>query len=130
MNKITKILSLALILSLTLLFACKKDENDAPAGSHKVMIKLVGSSGVNVSTAVYTDGSGKTETFTSLSGSSCTSPEYTVSSDAVVVSFSGSATGVDAASTLVAEIWVDGVKKAEGKSTGSILSASASYSFK
>lgn len=130
MNKITKFLSLALILSLTVLFSCKKDENDAPAGSHKVVFKLVGSSGVNLSTVVYSDGSGKTESFTSLSGSSWTSEEYIIPSSAQVVAFTSSAIGPDASSTMVAEIWVDGEKKAEGKSTGTVLGAAASYSFK
>ncbi len=130
MNKITKLLSMALILSLTVLFSCKKDNDDSPSGSHKVVFKAIGSTGVGISTAVYTDGSGKNESFTSLTGSTWTSAEYTIPASAMVVSFGANGAGPDASSTLVTEIWVDGVKKAEGKSTGTILSSSATYSFK
>ncbi|SHG09089.1 hypothetical protein [Pedobacter caeni] len=130
MNRLTKILSLSLILSLTLLFACKKDKDDAPSnGTHKVVFKAIGSAGTKVSTAVYTDGSGKTETFTSLDTQNWTSSEYTIPSSARSVHFGANGIGVDASSTLVVEIWVDGVKAADGKSTGKILSSSASLSF-
>lgn len=130
MKKIAKLLSLTLFLGVSvLLFSCSKDDDDAPAGSHKVVFKAVGSSGVNVGIAVYTDGSGKTESFTSLSGSGWTSEEYIIPASAQMVSFGANGTGPEENSTLVAEIWVDGVKKAEGKSTGKVLSASASYSF-
>lgn len=130
MKRVTKLLSLTLFLGISvLLFSCSKDDDDAPSGSHKVVFKAVGSSGVNVGVAVYTDGSGKNESFTSLSGSTWTSEEYTIPASAQMVTFGANGTGPDANSTLVAEIWVDGVKKAEGKSTGTILSASANYSF-
>ncbi|MBE9599676.1 hypothetical protein [Pedobacter sp. MC2016-24] len=129
MKRFTKILSLALVLGLTLLFSCSKDKDNSPSGSHKVVFKAIGSTGVSISNAVYVDGSGKTETFTSLTGETWTSNEYTVDASAHAVSFGVSGTGPNAASTLVVEIWVDGVKKADGKSTGTILSPSASYSF-
>lgn len=129
MNKFSKLLSLILLLSVTLLIACKKD-SDKPSGSHKVVFKAIGSSDTSIGTAVFTTGSGKTESFTSLTGSSWTSQEYTIDSDAMVVSFGANGTGAAAGSTLTAEIWVDGEKKADGKSTGTILSAQASYSFK
>ncbi|WP_342328641.1 hypothetical protein [Pedobacter sp. FW305-3-2-15-E-R2A2] len=131
MNRITKILSLSLILSLTLLFACKKDKNDGPSNNtHKVVFKAIGSTGTKISTAVYTDGSGKAETFTSLNTQNWTSNEYTISSSAHAVSFGVSGTGVNANSTLVVEIWIDGVKAADGKSTGTILSPSATIALK
>lgn len=130
MKRFTKILTLSLVLGLTLLFSCSKDKDEAPSGSHKVTFKAVGSTGVTINTALYTDGSGKTENFTSLTGQTWTSTEYTIPASALVVSFGAHAAGPDANSTLVTEIWVDGVKKADGKSTGTILSASASYTFK
>lgn len=130
MNRLTKILSLSLILSLTLLFACKKDKNDAPSkGTHKVVFKAIGSTGAKINTAVYTDGSGKNESFTSLDTQNWTSTEYTIPSSANTVNFGANGIGADASSTLVVEIWIDGVKAAEGKSTGKILSASASLAF-
>jgi len=130
MKRFTKILTLSLVLGLTLLFSCSKDKDKEPSGSHKVVFKAVGSTGVAISTAVYTNGSGKTESFTSLTGETWTSTEYTIPASALVVGFGAQATGPNANSTLVTEIWVDGVKKADGKSTGTILSSSASYTFK
>jgi hypothetical protein len=130
MKRFTKILSLALVLGLTLLFSCSKDKDNSPSGSHKVVFKAIGSSGVSVSTAVYTDGSGKAETFTSLTGETWTSKEYTIDASSRIISFGANGTGPNANSTLVVEIWVDGVKKADGPSTGTILSASATYAFK
>lgn len=130
MNRLTKILSLSLILSLTLLFACKKDKKDAPSnGTHKVVFKAIGSAGTKIGVAVYTDGSGKNESFTSLDTQNWTSNEYTIPSSAHAVTFGANGTGADPSSTLVVEIWVDGVKAAEGKSTGKILSSSATLSF-
>jgi hypothetical protein len=129
MKRFTKILSLSLVLGLTLLFSCSKDKDKEPSGSHKVVFKAVGSTGVAIGTAVYVDGSGKTESFTSLTGKTWTSSEYTIPASARVVSFGANGTGPNANSTLVTEIWVDGVKKADGKSTGTILSSNASYTF-
>ncbi|WP_214228293.1 hypothetical protein [Pedobacter sp. B4-66] len=129
MKRFTKILSLSLVLGLTLLFSCSKDKDKGPSGSHKVVFKAVGSTGVAISVAVYVDGSGKTESFTSLTGQTWTSTEYTIPASARVVSFGANATGPNANSTLVTEIWVDGVKKADGKATGTILSPNASYTF-
>jgi len=130
MKNITKVLSLALILSLTFLFSCKKDNDETPSGStHKVVYKAVGSSGTNIGVAVVSTGLGATESFTSLSGSTWTSPEYTISSSAIVLGGAVNGTGPDANSTLTMQVWVDGVMKAEGKSTGQILSASTTFSF-
>lgn len=131
MKRITKILSLSLVLSLMLLMSCSKDKDkdNGPSGSHKVVFKAIASPGSSITTAVYATGGGKTESFTSLSGESWTSTEYTFDSKSLVVSFGANGTGKDANSTLVVEIWVDGVKKADGKSTGTILSSSASYTF-
>lgn len=128
MKNFSKLLSLVLVLSLTLLISCKKDKENN-SGTHKVVFKAVGSADSNIGVAVYADGSGKTESFTSLSGNTWTSPEYTISSSAHTVNFGANGTGATANSTLTVEIWVDGVKKADGKSTGTILSAQASYSF-
>ena len=127
MNKFSKILSLSLILALTILFSCKKDNNSK--SSHKVVFKATDSNGVTVNTAVYTDGNGKTETFNNLNAGAWSSTEYRIASSAKSVTFSATGVSADASSTLSAEIWVDGEKKSESKSTGKILTASASYSF-
>lgn len=127
MKNFSKLLSLIFVLSLTLLISCKKDKETS--GSHKVVFKAVGSADSNIGVAVYADGSGKTESFTSLSGNTWTSAEYTISSSAHTVNFGANGTGAAASSTLTVEIWVDGVKKADGRSTGTVLSAQASYSF-
>lgn len=129
MKRITKLLSLTMVLGLMLFMSCSKDKDNSPSGSHKVIFKAIASSGSSIQTALYTAGSGKTENFTSLTGETWTSTEYTIDSKDLVVNFGANAIGKDAASTLVVEIWVDGVKKADGKSTGAILSASASYTF-
>ncbi|MCX3264906.1 hypothetical protein [Pedobacter agri] len=129
MNKLKSILALSILLVSTVLLSCKKNDNDTLTGSHKVVFKAIGSSGVNVGAAVYTDGTGKNESFTSLSGTTWTSTEYVIPSSAQVISFGANGIGPNASSTLTAEIWIDGVKRAEGKSTGTVLSASATYSF-
>ncbi|WP_316820231.1 hypothetical protein [Pedobacter gandavensis] len=129
MKRITKILSLSLVLGIMLLVSCSKDKDNSPSGSHKVVFKAIASAGSEINTAVYTAGDGKTETFTSLTGQTWTSTEYTIDSKALVVNFGANGLGKDASSNLVVEIWVDGVKKADGKSTGTILTAQASYTF-
>nr|WP_068889181.1 hypothetical protein [Pedobacter panaciterrae] len=132
MKRFTKFLSLALVLGLTLLISCSKDKDkdNTPSGSHKVVFKAIGSTGVVINTALYVDGSGKTEQFTSLSGQTWTSTEYTIPASSIAVNFGAQALGPDANSTLTVEIWVDGTKKADGKGTGKILSPSATYNFK
>ncbi|RNL49595.1 hypothetical protein [Pedobacter jejuensis] len=128
MKKIKTLLSLSLIL--TLFFACKKDNDTPSGGAHKVIYKAVGSAGTNINIAVTATGvSGGTETFTSLTGSTWTSPEYTFPANAVVATAAVSGTGPSATSTLKVQIFVDGVMKAEGNSTGTILSAQGTYSF-
>lgn len=130
MKNISKlILSLTLVLCATLLFSCKKD---SPSGnSKKVVYKAVGSTGTNVSIAVVsTDGSGGVETFSSLSGSSWTSKEYTFPASATIATAVVNGTGPAANSTLTVQIWVDGELKAEGNSTGTVLSAQGSLTFK
>lgn len=129
MKRFSKILSLALVLGLTLLFSCSKDKDNSPSGTHKVVFKAIGSTGVVINTAVYTAGATQSETFTTLNVQNWTSQEYTIPSSAQMINFGASGTGADANSTCVVEIWVDGVKKADGKSTGKILSASAGYQF-
>lgn len=128
MKRFSKILSLALVLGLTLLFSCSKDKDNSPSGTHKVVFKAIGSTGVVINTAVYTAGT-QTESFTTLKVQNWTSQEYTIPSSAQIVNFGATGIGADANSTCVVEIWVDGVKKADGKSTGGILNATASYTF-
>jgi len=130
MRKFTKhFLALSLILCTIVLFSCKKDEEKT--GSRKIVYKAIGSAGTNVSIAVVsTDGSGGVETFTSLTGSTWTSKEYTFPSSAVIANVGVTGTGPLATSTLTVQVWVDGELKAEGNSTGTVLSAQASHNIK
>lgn len=130
MNKFSKFLFMGLALGLTVFSSCKDDDDNSPSGSHKVVFKAIGSANVDISVATYSDGAGKNENFTSLSGSTWTSQEYIIPSSAQVVTFGAGATGPDVNSTLVAEIWVDGEKKIENKATGKNLTATAMYNFK
>lgn len=76
--------------------------------------------------AVY----GYDATLTTVSGinsQSWTSPELTVPSGANVASIIANAAGANASSTLKVQVYVDGVLKKEGTSTGTALSATAQY---
>lgn len=119
-----------LFLSISVLFACKKDSPEAQPGTHTVVYKAQASSGVNIGVAIVsTDGKGGIETFSSLSGDSWTSKEYTVVTQ-MPITFAANGIGTGPNSTLNVEIWVDGVKKSEGKSTGDVLSATTSFNWK
>lgn len=123
-----KLLSIAVVLCMVFLFSCKKEESNG--GPHKVVYKAIGSPGTQISVAVVaTDGIGGAETFTSLTGDTWTSKEYVFENSMGMAAAAVNGTGPSATSTLKVEIWIDGEKKAEGNSTGEILSASGSYSF-
>ncbi|MET0571353.1 MAG: hypothetical protein ABWZ79_07995 [Pedobacter agri] len=125
----TWVLSLFALMLITGFVGCKKDDNnDGPSKtSHKVVFKMVASAGSSISTVVYGYDSQIT-TATTLSGTTWTSPEITVPAGTVSLNVTGNASGVDASSSLKAQIYVDGELKKEGSSTGAILSALASYS--
>lgn len=123
MKKI-KLLALS-FLALTFIFSsCSKEENDSPdTGSKKVQYKIIGSSDVKISTVVYYDGSdpiSKTGDF----GSEWTSEAGIETRTPIVTA---NATGLSDASTLKAQILIDGkVVKESTASTGKFLQTSTS----
>jgi len=111
--------------------SCSKDDGGTPGpstSSHKVQFKAEASAGSNISVAVY-GYDATTTTATSLSGTTWSSPEITVPAGASLATAAVNASGANASSTLKVQVWVDGVMKKEGTSSGAILSAQASYAF-
>jgi hypothetical protein len=127
MEKIVKqLLAVTFVLSLTLLFSCKKDDN-VTSTRNTVVYKVTGTGLTSLRAAVVaTDGKGGVETFTSLSGTSWNSKEYVFTGDLATATVQ--AIGSSANSTLNLQIWVNGELKAQGNSTGLALSATATYS--
>ncbi|MCD0477625.1 hypothetical protein LPB90_04120 [Chryseobacterium sp. LC2016-29] len=132
LNQVFKGLFVAVITVMVLSFveSCRKDDDDASEDikTQKVVFKAEGSSGVNISKAVYGI-DGNPITVTGLSGATWTSPELTAEGVVYNTNVVVNATGVDAVSTLKVQIWVDGQLKKEGVSSGMTLSASTSYTF-
>ncbi|WP_316798680.1 hypothetical protein [Pedobacter frigidisoli] len=126
----TWVLSFFALMLVTGFMGCKKDDDNVDGSSktsHKVVFKMVASAGSSISTVVYGYDSQITSA-TTLSGTTWTSPEITVPAGTVSLNVTGNARGVDASSSLKAQIYVDGELKKEGSSTGAVLSALASYS--
>lgn len=132
LNQVFKGVFVALItvMVLSLVESCRKDndDNSEEIKTQKVVFKAEGSSGVNISKAVYGI-DGNPITVTGLSGTTWTSPELTAEGVVYNSNVVVNATGVDAASTLKVQIWVDGQLKKESVSSGLTLSASTSYTF-
>lgn len=132
LNQVFKGVFVALItvMVLSLVESCRKDNDDTSEDikTQKVVFKAEGSSGVNISKAVYGI-DGNPITVTGLSGTTWTSPELTAEGVVYNSNVVVNATGVDAASTLKVQIWVDGQLKKESISSGLTLSASTSYTF-
>lgn len=132
LNQVFKGLFVAVITGMVLSFveSCRKDDDDASEDikTQKVVFKAEGSSGVNISKAVYGI-DGNPITVNGLSGATWTSPEVTAEGVVYNTNVVVNATGVDAASTLKVQIWVDGQLKKESVSSGMTLSASTSYTF-
>lgn len=132
LNQVFKGVFVALItvMILSLVESCRKDNDDTSEEikTQKVVFKAEGSSGVNISKAVYGI-DGNPITVTGLSGTTWTSPELTAEGVVYNSNVVVNATGVDAASTLKVQIWVDGQLKKESVSSGLTLSASTSYTF-
>lgn len=118
------------VMILSLVESCRKDNDDTSEDikTQKVVFKAEGSSGVNISKAVYGI-DGNPITVTGLSGTTWTSPELTAEGVVYNSNVVVNATGVDAASTLKVQIWVDDQLKKESVSSGLTLSASTSYTF-
>ncbi|MGE6396313.1 hypothetical protein [Chryseobacterium scophthalmum] len=132
LNRVFKGLFVAVITVMVLSFveSCRKDNDDTSEDikTQKVVFKAEGSSGVNISKAVYGI-DGNPITVNGLSGATWTSPEVTAEGVVYNTNVVVNATGVDAASTLKVQIWVDGQLKKESVSSGMTLSASTSYTF-
>jgi hypothetical protein len=132
LNQVFKGVFVALItvMVLSVVESCRKDNDDTSEDikTQKVVFKAEGSSGVNISKAVYGI-DGNPITVTGLSGTTWTSPELTAEGVVYNSNVVVNATGVDAASTLKVQIWVDGQLKKESISSGLTLSASTSYTF-
>ncbi|REC43209.1 hypothetical protein [Chryseobacterium sp. 5_R23647] len=132
LNQVFKGLFVAVITVMVLSFveSCRKDDDNTSEDikTQKVVFKAEGSSGVNISKAVYGI-DGNPITVNGLSGSTWTSPELTAEGVVYNTNVVVNATGVDAASTLKVQIWVDGQLKKESVSSGMTLSASTSYTF-
>lgn len=120
-----------LIIGSVLLLSCSKDkDSSSPSKSHKLVFKAIGSSDVQLETATY--GYGPDNNFVSksdLSGATWTSEEITAPAGTVVAEIGVSGEGQNASSELTVQIYVDGELKKEGKATGTVLSAVASYNF-
>ena len=132
LNQVFKGLFVAVITVMVLSFveSCRKDNDDTSEDikTQKVVFKAEGSSGVNISKAVYGI-DGNPITVNGLSGSTWTSPELIAEGVVYNTNVVVNATGVDAASTLKVQIWVDGQLKKESVSSGMTLSVSTSYTF-
>lgn len=132
LNQVFKGLFVAVITVMVLSFveSCRKDNDDTSEDikTQKVVFKAEGSSGVNISKAVYGI-DGNPITVNGLSGTTWTSPELTAEGVVYNTNVVVNATGIDAASTLKVQIWVDGQLKKESVSSGMTLSASTSYTF-
>ncbi len=86
---------------------------------------------MNIHAVVYTYSKGNetiTENLTTLSGHTWTK-EITVPAGTEVIHIGANAIGVLAASVLKVQIYVDGVLKKEGVSTGEVMSAQTMYNF-
>lgn len=132
LNQVFKGLFVAVITVMVLSFveSCRKDDDNTSEDikTQKVVFKAEGSSGVNISKAVYGI-DGNPITVNGLSGATWTSPELTAEGVVYNTNVVVNATGVDATSTLKVQIWVDGQLKKESVSSGMTLSASTSYTF-
>lgn len=116
------------VACIAFLVRCSK--NDTPAGkSKKLVFKAEASAGAAINLAVYGYDATLT-TASSLSGTTWTSPEVTAPASASLASLTVNAIGVNAASTLKVQVYVNGVLKKEGTSSGTALSATAQYNLK
>lgn len=115
------------LMAATLFTACKKDDNKLPRTSHKVIFKATGS---NVNLTHWVSGyDGSVTRLTNMGGLNWESPEITSPASAINLNVLVRATGASSSATLKVQIIVDGEVKAESNSSGTALSASATYRF-
>ncbi len=117
-----------LIVAVSFTFAaCSKNNQRTPGNlSHKVIFKAEASAGSFINMVVY----GYDVTLTPVSGINApiwTSPEITVPPNASIASITANALGVNTSSSLKVQVYVNGLLKKEGISTGTALSATAHY---
>ncbi|MGH2624898.1 MAG: MmpS family transport accessory protein [Sphingobacterium sp.] len=115
-----------ILMSLAFTFSsCSKDDEPTPESDTKeVQYKIIGSTGVNISTIVYYDGDTPV-TKTGDFGNEWTS-DAKISTKTPMISANG--IGPDDNSTLKAQIIVDGkVVKENAASTGKILQTNISF---
>lgn len=108
--------------------ACKKDKDDAPAKTHKVVLKVTASNGVNLSDVAY-GFDNEITTATNLTGATWTSPELTQPNGARSIGISIGGAGPNASATMKVQVVVDGEVKKEGTATGQILHTSVIHFF-
>ena len=131
LNQLFKGIFVAVITVMVFSFveSCRKDDDvSEEVKTQKIVFKAEASSGVNITKAVYGI-DGNPITVTGLSGTTWTSPEITMEGVLYNSNVVVNAIGVDAASTLKVQIFVDGQLKAESVSSGQNLTASTSYTF-
>lgn len=113
------------VIALSLL-NCSKGGDKPSNTSHKIVFKAEASAGSALNMAVYGYDATLT-TVSGLGGITWTSPEITAPSNVNLANITVNAIGVNASSTLKVQIYVNGVLKKEGTSTGTALSATAQY---
>jgi hypothetical protein len=123
-NKFAKFI--VLIFVIPLVVNCSSDDKGPSNTTKKVIFKAEASTGSSINMAVYGYDATLT-TVSSINNQSWTSPEITVPASANVASVIANAMGANAASTLKVQVYVNGVLKKEGTSTGTALSATAQY---
>lgn len=107
---------------------CSKDKDKPSGTSHKVVVKAEVSAGSRLINATY--GTETTGTpATGLTGTTWSSPEFTVPAGTHYVTGGAGGEGLNAAATIKVQIYVDGVLKKEGTGSGTGLSAVALYEF-
>lgn len=121
-----KILNSYAVMILTfaaILGGCSKKNDPKPSGTaHKIVVKAEVSSGSNLHSASY--GTENTGTpVTGLSGTTWTSPEFTVPAGTAYVRGVAVGEGPNAAATIKVQVFVDGVMKKEATGSGTSLSA-------
>lgn len=126
-----KIIYLVLSVSVLYLFVgCSNDDNDGsstpPPSTYEIVFKAEASTGSTLNMSTFGYDSTLTNV-SSIGGTTWTSTSITAPSSANVASVSMNAIGANASSTLKVQIYVNGVLKKEGFSTGTALAATAQY---
>jgi hypothetical protein len=141
MKNLTKSLLILIVVSLSVITSCKKDSDPdtVPTASldHKIIFKATSNPDSWLMEGAYTDDAGGKKTFGFSGGPyTFTSDELIISATAKTINFTMKSTAEANKSKpfLTVEIWVDGVKKAESTTNGSVitggyLTATTTYTF-